>query len=160
MCLISRRVLAQRKKEMRFGVCVCASVPVRVCLCLRFLCVCVSLCLCAALVLVTLDFLVTHFAQRHARGTCDCDVAQLSVPVAAQTCPARTRSSNSDWLATVIGTQLPNFGSTMVIPGSSFGTTRACTNVAGLATVICTQHWNFTSTMVMPGNSFGTNLDQ
>ena len=119
-------------------VCVCASVPVcvsvRLCISMSaFLCVCVCFSLRAALVLVTVDFLVTYFAQSGSRGTYDCNVAQLSVPVAdalggvfqlvaSQTWPTRTRCPNVAWLATVIRTQQRNFGSTMGFPGNSIGT--------------------------------------
>ena len=123
-----------------FCVCVyvCVRARVRECACAfmrlcAFLCVCVCSSLRAALVLVTVDVVVTYFAQSDARGTCHCNVVQVSVPVAdalgvvfllgaSETWPTQTRCPNVAWLATVIGTQLPNFGSTMVIPGSSFGT--------------------------------------
>ena len=123
-----------------FCVCVyvCVRARVRECACAfmrlcAFLCVCVCSSLRAALVLVTVDVVVTYFVQSDARGTCHCNVVQVSVPVAdalgvvfllgaSETWPTRTRCPNVAWLATVIGTQLPNFGSTMVIPGSSFGT--------------------------------------
>ena len=70
-------------RDMCSGVvCVCVCVRVRVCVCARvcvsvrlcismfaFLCVCVGVLLRAALVLVTVDFLVTYFAQSGSLGT-------------------------------------------------------------------------------------------